>query len=95
MSLEYRHKNVHNLSGGNNFETGLGHMSDVPVTAFDPLFWLHHCNVDRLLSIRQVLHWDAWWTSPKSCMETGYDPSPEPPLRLFHTKDDGDPRKDF
>ncbi|KAM0812941.1 putative tyrosinase [Seiridium cardinale] len=28
-------------------------------------------------------------------METGYDPSPESPLRLFHTKDDGDPRKDF
>lgn len=22
--------------------TGLGHMSDVPVSAFDPLFFLHH-----------------------------------------------------
>ena len=21
---------------------GLGHMSDVPVAAFDPIFWLHH-----------------------------------------------------
>jgi hypothetical protein len=22
-------------------------MSDVPISAYDPLFWLHHCNVDR------------------------------------------------
>ena len=21
---------------------GLGHMADVPVAAFDPIFWLHH-----------------------------------------------------
>ena len=24
---------------------GLGHMSDVPVAAFDPIFWLHHWRV--------------------------------------------------
>ena len=23
-------------------EVGLGHMSNVPVAAFDPIFWLHH-----------------------------------------------------
>jgi hypothetical protein len=23
-------------------ELGLGHMSDVPVAAFDPIFWFHH-----------------------------------------------------
>jgi len=22
-------------------------MSDVPISAYDPLFWLHHCNIDR------------------------------------------------
>ena len=26
---------------------GLGHMSDVPVAAFDPIFWLHHRLVDQ------------------------------------------------
>ena len=31
---------------------GLGHMSDVPVAAFDPVFWLHHwsANPDNLES---------------------------------------------
>lgn len=23
-------------------EVGLGHMSDVPVAAFDPIFWIHY-----------------------------------------------------
>jgi tyrosinase len=22
-------------------------MSDISISAFDPLFWLHHCNIDR------------------------------------------------
>ncbi|KAI0850711.1 common central domain of tyrosinase-domain-containing protein [Daldinia vernicosa] len=95
ISLEYIHNNVHNLAGGQNFKTGLGHMSDVPVAAFDPLFWLHHCNVDRLLSMWQVLHWDAWWTAPGSCMAADQDPMPKDPLKPFHTKDNGDPKKDY
>ncbi|MCJ1389657.1 hypothetical protein MMC18_002514 [Xylographa bjoerkii] len=33
---------------------GLGHMSDVPVAAFDPIFWLHHCNIDRQLAMFQT-----------------------------------------
>ena len=24
--------------------------------AFDPIFWLHHCNADRLLSLWSALH---------------------------------------
>lgn len=28
--------------------------------AFDPLFWLHHANVDRVLSLWQVIHYDSW-----------------------------------
>ena len=36
-----------NITGGENMTpgepyNGLGHMSDVPVAAFDPVFWLHH-----------------------------------------------------
>jgi tyrosinase len=30
-------------------------MTHVPVAAFDPIFWVHHCNVDRLLAIWQTL----------------------------------------
>ncbi|KPM45298.1 hypothetical protein AK830_g1254 [Neonectria ditissima] len=73
LSLEYIHNNVHNLTGGSNYQKpkegqiggyGLGHMSDVPVAAFDPLFWLHHCNIDRLLAMWQALNWDAWFDKP-------------------------------
>ena len=24
-----------------------GNMGDISISAFDPLFWLHHCNMDR------------------------------------------------
>ena len=35
-SLEGIHNNIHVWTGGK------GHMSQVPVAAFDPIFWLHH-----------------------------------------------------
>lgn len=44
-SLESIHNQVHGLVGGN------GHMAYVPFSTFDPLFWLHHCNIDRLWAI--------------------------------------------
>ena len=40
--LEIPHNNLHDYIGGPG-----GNMSDVPISAFDPLFWLHHCNIDR------------------------------------------------
>ncbi|KAJ9425850.1 hypothetical protein QL093DRAFT_2588244 [Fusarium oxysporum] len=78
LSLEYIHNNVHNLTGGSNWEKrgeiggyGLGHMSDVPVSAFDPVFWLHHCNIDRLLAMWQALRWGAWFDEPEFLRGTG------------------------
>lgn len=35
-------------------------MTIVPFSAFDPLFFLHHCNVDRIFALWQVFHPDAW-----------------------------------
>ncbi|RDL34449.1 Uncharacterized protein BP5553_07577 [Venustampulla echinocandica] len=49
-SLEDIHGNLHVFTGGN------GQMGSVPVAAFDPIFWLHHCNVDRLFAIYQDLY---------------------------------------
>lgn len=43
---------------------GGGHMSALDVSAFDPIFWLHHCNVDRLRAI-----WGA--LNPNSYVEPG------------------------
>lgn len=61
-SLEDTHNSVHGLTGGG------GHMGDPTVAAFDPIFWLHHANIDRLFAIWQALHEkdtdvDAWVTT--------------------------------
>ncbi|KAF9444741.1 polyphenol oxidase [Macrolepiota fuliginosa MF-IS2] len=53
-SLEAIHDNIHVLIGGN------GHMSDPAVAAFDPIFWLHHANVDRMVSLWSAINPDVW-----------------------------------
>ncbi|KAF2753869.1 Di-copper centre-containing protein [Pseudovirgaria hyperparasitica] len=62
-SLEGIHNTVHNAVGGG------GHMGSPATAAFDPIFWLHHCNIDRLFAIWQGLHDDgspdAWVTKRK------------------------------
>jgi tyrosinase len=37
-----------------------GHMGHPDIAAFDPLFFLHHCNVDRFVAIWQACHPDVW-----------------------------------
>ena len=49
-SLEGIHDTIHVDVGGN------GHMADPGVAAFDPIFWLHHCQVDRLLALWQAVY---------------------------------------
>src|ERR1700744_3946934 len=44
-SLEDIHNEIHDKTGGDS-----GHMSSLDVSAFDPVFWLHHANVDRLFA---------------------------------------------
>lgn len=33
-----------------------GDMSSIWTSAFDPIFWLHHCQVDRLIAMYQATH---------------------------------------
>ena len=40
--LETPHNSLHNIIGGPE-----GNMTAVNISAFDPLFWMHHCNMDR------------------------------------------------
>lgn len=40
--LETPHNSLHDIIGGKN-----GNMSSIDIAAFDPIFWLHHCNMDR------------------------------------------------
>jgi tyrosinase len=53
-SLESIHGNVHVAVGGN------GHMTQLSYAAFDPIFWLHHTNCDRLFAIWQALNPTKW-----------------------------------
>lgn len=50
-SLEDVHNSIHVAVGGN-----MGHMSELDYSAFDPVFWLHHANVDRLFAIWQAIN---------------------------------------
>ncbi|QRV97162.1 tyrosinase [Ceratobasidium sp. AG-Ba] len=50
--IEQPHNRVHLIVGG------LGHMGDNDTAGFDPIFFLHHCNVDRLLSFWEYIYPD-------------------------------------
>lgn len=49
------HNTVHRLIGGAD-----GFMGDPRLAGLDPIFWLHHCNIDRL--------WEAWMNTPGKSM---------------------------
>lgn len=48
--LEDWHGRVHVWTGGS------GHMRHVPLAAFDPIFWAHHCMIDRLWRLWELRH---------------------------------------
>ena len=49
--LEDMHGLVHVWVGGED-----GHMSQVPLAAYDPIFWAHHAMIDRLWRLWQLRH---------------------------------------
>ncbi|MCA9964851.1 MAG: tyrosinase family protein [Anaerolineales bacterium] len=63
--LEKVHNGMHNFAGGSNpfyvknsnpqsqENPPTGDMTDNRVTAYDPIFWAHHCNVDRIWALWQ------------------------------------------
>lgn len=53
-SLETLHNWIHNRTGGD------GHMGNPISAGYDPIFMLHHTNVDRSLAFYQALHPEVW-----------------------------------
>ncbi|KAI6015625.1 common central domain of tyrosinase-domain-containing protein [Pisolithus marmoratus] len=53
-SLESVHGLIHGSIGGN------GHMSDPDYAAFDPIFFFHHSNVDRIIALWEWCYKDYW-----------------------------------
>jgi tyrosinase len=87
-NFETLHDGVHNVFG-------LGHMGIIEVSAFDPIFWLHHCNMDRIVAMYQTRFPDTWIEEAKQAMgtftiEKGSVQGPDSPLTPFHMNADGD-----
>ncbi|KAH6853853.1 hypothetical protein B0I37DRAFT_440944 [Chaetomium sp. MPI-CAGE-AT-0009] len=62
-SVESLHDTIHSLVGGFGHSqpaTQPGHMGYIQWSAFDPVFFLHHCMVDRILALWQAIHPNAW-----------------------------------
>ncbi len=55
------HNFVHVMVGGGRTGDPQGWMWDPNFAALDPIFWAHHCNIDRL--------WAAWMTHPANSQE--------------------------
>jgi tyrosinase len=87
-SIEAVHDIVH-IYGGSR-----GHMTYVPLSSFDPLFFLHHTMTDRLISMWQLLNPTAWMT-PQISGETTYTAlkgtmqNSNTPLTPFMSSSDG------
>ncbi|KAL1795189.1 hypothetical protein ACET3X_007005 [Alternaria dauci] len=60
--LEDPHGWIHGVIGGgyNPEEPWPGHMWPLEYSSYEPLFMLHHANVDRLLALYQGAHPDRW-----------------------------------
>lgn len=56
-SFENPHNNVHQNIAGGRITIMSGHMKPTEWSAFDPIFWLHHANVDRLFAMWQAVYY--------------------------------------
>lgn len=53
-NIEVLHNAIHNAAGGKGSQ-----LSTTEFAAFDPVFWLHHANLDRIFALWQTLHSQA------------------------------------
>jgi tyrosinase len=87
-SLESVHDTIHNTVGSD------GHMSMLAYSSFDPIFWLHHANVDRMFAMWQALNPDSYVTKMENpyatfTYEGGFTADEKTNLTPFHRNDAG------
>ncbi|KAL9057798.1 MAG: hypothetical protein Q9162_002139 [Coniocarpon cinnabarinum] len=94
-SLEDIHNNIHNDVGG--AQSGhQGHMAIIPLASFDPAFWLHHMNVDRLYALWQGIYpeqytIDGTMGAPTYYYSQGTRCGPDTALAPFSSNPNGAP----
>ena len=76
-SMEGPHGSVHVTVGGTN-----GHMTSITLSAFDPIFYLHHANVDRIFALWQALYPNSYLSN-----NTSDSPNQDTPLNPFRRTD--------
>lgn len=87
-SIENMHNAIHSLVGQT------GHMAIISYSSFDPIFWLHHANVDRLIAIWQAIHPESFTISQVN-QDGTYTNAPamtedeHTPLTPFHSDNNG------
>ncbi|ORX94962.1 hypothetical protein BCR34DRAFT_525763 [Clohesyomyces aquaticus] len=72
-----------------------GHMSPASVAAFDPIFWMHHANVDRQMALYQVVFPETYVEqcpadTPTYSINRGDLLDANSPLTPFHKNAKGD-----
>ncbi|KAF5867520.1 putative tyrosinase protein [Botrytis fragariae] len=90
-NVESIHDTVHTLTGGFIY---YGHMSIVPVAAFDPIFWFHHANIDRLIALWQAVYPDTYVEPTQQragtfTIQAGSTQDQNSPLTPFHRDTSG------
>ncbi|OTA64590.1 Di-copper centre-containing protein [Hypoxylon sp. EC38] len=69
-SIESLHDAIHTVGGG-----VYGHLAIIAYSGFDPLFWLHHANVDRIFTMWQALYNDTY-VVPQPAVYSSHTTSP-------------------
>ncbi|KAI1416072.1 Di-copper centre-containing protein [Hypoxylon sp. FL1857] len=69
-SIESLHDVIHTVGGG-----VYGHLAIIAYSGFDPLFWLHHTNVDRIFAMWQALYNDTY-VVPQAAVYSSHTTSP-------------------
>ncbi|KAL8776949.1 MAG: hypothetical protein Q9213_008074 [Squamulea squamosa] len=88
-SLENMHNGIHMFVGNG------GHMSNIPYSSFDPIFWLHHANTDRLFALWQAVYPESNFSSSQVSAfgtltnDVGKMEDVNTPLTPFHSDDSG------
>ncbi|KAK6541879.1 hypothetical protein TWF694_007656 [Orbilia ellipsospora] len=76
LSLEQIHNYIHGATAGSFESKTNGHMGNPTVSAFDPIFWIHHCFIDRLCAIWQLVpgNDEHWFDNPEKPPSQGPKP---------------------
>ncbi|KAF3061355.1 Tyrosinase [Daldinia childiae] len=69
-SLESLHDAIHTVGGG-----VYGHLAIIAYSGFDPLFWLHHANIDRIFTMWQHLY-NNTYVVPQPAVYSSHTTSP-------------------